>query len=224
MSTQTQANSTSLVGPLKVLMLSLLALVVGILSVSFASQYIRHGFEREFSVDYQNKLSDLASVSASLIRGDDFAENPAAAAEKYSALLPAMFPNRTEAMQGDMFYGVYVYGNGVLTPLYQNAPASLIGNRIDVSKWMASPVPLVIEGDDSLTVLTAIKSGDGTVVGLYELSGSHSFFRGFGATLEGKVLFTATISFVIGILAFSLHYVVPAVLSLYNIRRRQRGV
>ena len=224
MSIHSETESSSLAGPLKVILLSLLAMVVGIVSVSFASQYMRNGFEREYREDFHAGIRDLAELSSRLVLGDDLTGDPAAAAEKYSKIIPAMFVRGTDDTVGSLFHGVYAYGNGSLTILYQNAPSGLFGDKMDVSKWLtAAGTPFFLEGADFFAVMTPVKSSDGTIVGMVELVGSYTFLQSFGNTLDGKALMTATISFIIGISFFSLHYLIPSVMKIFQIKKRRGG-
>ena len=222
MTVKSEVKSPSMVGALRVVMLALLAMVIGVLSVSFASKHMRQGFEGEYKLGVDVKIRELAILGSSMINGDDIIANPQEAGRKYERVLSAAIVNTTDVSQCIKFFALYAYSNGELIPLCTNSPSELTAASINVSDWLtAQGNPYELERGESLTILTPIRSSDGSVVGLYEFVGSYHFLKNFGSTIEQKVLVAALISLSAGLVLFSLHYLIPALIMI--LRKNRKG-
>ena len=225
MSLQNEAKSPSVLKALKGLMMALLALIIGVVSVSFASHHMRLGFEREYVLGLENKIRGLSEASAYIIDGGDIVTDPLTAGVKYEKVLSSVILNTGTVAECIKTYGVFSYNNGELFLLTSNSPSSLKAGTIPVSTWFtAQGTPHERSENGSFTVLTPIRASDGSVVGLYELSASYTFLDSFGNTMEQNILFTALISLIVGLLLFSLHYLFPVVFSFIRLGGKRRGV
>lgn len=210
-----QTNSHSMIRALRTLTLSLLALIIGVMAVLFASNHIRLGFENEYIMGFDNKIREIALASSKMIDGNYLAADPSLAGNKYGHVLSPILLNHGEkTVLGTKHYGIYSYSNGSLLPLYQSRGESLNAGDLAVSQWLTSQgIPYEIKKEGSFTILIPIKSSDGAIVGLYEVTGSYPFLYTRGAALERSVLLTAIVSLFVGLLLFSFHYFLPALLS-----------
>lgn len=215
---QTGSESTSAV--LKIIVLTLFAIVTAIVSVSFAANHMQIGFEKEYRAQLNTKTEQLAAVCSLLISGDEISADPAKAQTKYASVLPAALIDSKEKIQSRKIYGLYAYSNGALTPLLQSSAAGLTATTIPVSEWLTSAAaPYKIEKDGQTTILTPIKDSQGKVVGLFELSSTYSFLDTFGSSVESRVLMSVLAAVGAGICIFSLQFIIPEIVRLV----RKRG-
>ena len=215
---QTGSESTSAV--LKIIVLTLFAVVTAIVSVSFAANHMQNGFEKEYKAQLNTKTEQLAAVCSLLISGDEISADPVKAQTKYAGLLPALLIDSKEKNQSRKIYGLYAYANGALTPLLQSSGTGLLASEIPVSEWLtAAADPYKVERDGQTTVFTPIKDSQGKVVGLFELSSTYSFLDTFGASVESRVLMSVLAAVGVGICIFSLQFIIPEIVRLV----RKRG-
>ena len=220
-----KTNLYSAVGILKGFMLSLLALVIGIVSVSFASHHMRIGFEREYKDRLADKIKNMAILSAEVIHRDDLTANNQIAAQKYESVLHAMMKNSEDiTAQNVKSYALYTYSNGALTVLYQSSPSGFQAMSIPVSQWLKpSGEPAFIQMNNQMTVLTPIKNSDGNITGLYELSFTYSFLNKFGNLIERSAITGSFMVLILALFLFALHYAIPTVIDIISSLRRKGG-
>ena len=221
-----KTNIYSMVGILKVIILALLALVVGVLSVSFASHHMRIGYEKEYEIRQEKEIKSIAALSAKAISGDDIAINPQFSAQKYESVLQAMIlKNNGEVSQKTKLYAVYSYSNGTLTSLCKNtADNNLRTPQLPPSEWINNaPEPSFYNVGRMMTVLTPVRNSEGNIVGVYELSYTYSFLDSLGNSIERKTLIGSFMVLIIALIIYSLHYVVPLVIGIFSGFRKKRG-
>ena len=221
-----KSNIYSMVGILKVMILALLALVVGVLSVSFASHHMRMGYESEYVTRLEKEIQSIASLSAKSISGDDIVANPQFAAQKYESVLQAMIlKNNGEVSQNTKLYAIYAYNNGTLTSLCKNAADNNLRTpQLPPSEWINNaPGPSFFKVDQMMTVLTPIRNSDGAIVGVYELSCTYFFLDSLGNSIERRTLIGSFTVLIIALSIYSLHYVIPTVISVISGFRKKRG-
>src|SRR5665647_1232684 len=215
---QTEPKSASAV--LKIIVLSLFAVVTAIVSVSFAANHLKSGFEKEYVVQVNVKTEQLSAACSRLISGDEIASDPAKSLERYASLLPAMLIDSGETNQSRKIYGLYAYTNGALTPLIQSSSIGLLAVETPVSDWLTTESnPYTIQNSGQTTVLTPIKDSQGKVVGLFELSSTYSFLNTFGNAVERRVLMSVLVAVTAGIGLFSLQFIIPKIIGI----TRQKG-
>lgn len=204
---------------LRVIILALFAVVMAIVSVSFAANHMRHGFEEEYKSQMSVKTRELAAACALLIDGDEIKTDTATALNRYAAALPAMLVDSDEKNQSHKIYGLYAYTNGSLQPLLQSSSTGLTAASIPISDWLTKDkTPYVIEKDHSICVLTPIYDSQGDPTGLFELCLNYDFLDAYGNSVEHRVLLSVIAASCAGIALFSLQFVIPAVIGL--IRRK----
>jgi len=207
---------------LRVIILTLFAVVTAIVAVSFAANHMRNGFEKEYISQVNIKTEQLAATSSLLISGDEIAADPIAAQTKYKNILPALMIDSMEKNQSRKIFGLYQYANGALTPLLQSSETGLLATSIPVSDWLTTESDAYeIVNPSQTTVLTPIKDSQGKVVGLFELSSTYSFLDNYGNLIERRILMTVMLSISVGIILFSLQYAIPAVIRIGR-RRKEK--
>ena len=96
----------------KVVFLSLFALVLVVVSVSFAVHHMRVGFEREYQKTLITRIKTDAGNAASAVSGEEIKADSSRAAQKYSAVLPYMLMDTNENDYSTQAFGLYEYNNG----------------------------------------------------------------------------------------------------------------
>jgi hypothetical protein len=214
-----EIQSASFYTGLRVIILALFAVVMAIISVSFAANHMRHGFEEEYKSQMSVKTRELAAACALLIDGDELKADTTLAQNRYAAALPAMLVDSDEKNQSHKVYGLYAYTNGSLQPLLQSSNTGLTAVTIPISDWLTKDkTPYVIEKEHSVRVLTPIYDSQGDPTGLFELCLNYDFLDAYGNSVEHRVLLSVIVAAGAGIALFSFQFVVPAVIQL--VRRK----
>jgi len=213
--TEQQTGSESSSAVLKTIILTLFAIVTAVVSVSFAANHMRIGFEKEYNIQIVTKTQQLAAASSLLISGDEIAADPVTAQTKYVSVLPALLIDSKEKNQSRKIYGLYSYTNGELTTLLQSSSEGLRAAQIHVSDWLTTEAqPYYIQSNNQYTVLTPIKDSQGKVVGLFELSSTYTFLDEYGNAVEKRVLMSVMVAVAAGIALFSLQYIIPQIVRI----------
>lgn len=215
-----QIQTASFYTGLRVIILALFAVVMAIVSVSFAANHMRHGFEEEYKSQMNVKARELAASCALLIDGDEIKSDTKLAQSRYAAALPAMLVDSDEKNQSHKVYGLYAYTNGSLQPLLQSSSTGLTAATIPISDWLTKDkTPYVLETDDSIRVLTPIFDSQGEPSGLLELCLHYDFLSAYGNSVEHKVLLSVIVSAFAGIALFSLQFIIPGIIQF--VRRKE---
>lgn len=203
----------------KVIVLSIFAVALSIVAVSFAAHHMRIGFEREYSDIYSQKMINLADTAAFIIDGDEIVADPITAGEKYSAIFDLMFLETSDNDFTQKYYGLYAFSGENLTIMFEHDSENLITPKTYLSKWLTNDLePYVEKSDDYTSIIVPITDSQGNVVAVFELTGRYTALSEFGDRLEFKILLAVMIAVVFGMLLFSAQYVVPKVFSLMGRR------
>lgn len=223
MSHNTELNDGRVPGyrGLRIFILAVFAIVTAVVSVSFAANHMRIGFETEYRSQVNEKAVQIAEVCSNMISGDEIESDPTTAQQKYAAVLPAIVvsPEISSSDDGSTrdsrVYALYSYSNGALTTLLQSSPDGIYATTIPVSVWLTENASIYsIQEGNRTTVLSPIKDSQGKVTGLFELSVSYDFLGHFGSQVEKRALMSALLAVGFGIFLFSLQYIVPATVRL----------
>jgi len=217
-----QNGSESSSAVLKIIVLTLFAVVTAIVAVSFAANHMRVGFEKEYRAQVNVKTEQLAAASSLLINGDEITADPVKAQTKYANVLPAIMIDSMEKNQSRKLYALYAYSGGALTPLLKSSDTGILAAEIPISDWLTAGEtnPYIIDNDGQYTVLTPIKDSQNKIVGLFELSSTYTFLNSYGNAVERRVLMSVLVAVAAGISLFSLQYLVPGIV---HIARQRRG-
>lgn len=230
MSTMTEQNTYSAPASpgLRVVILTILAVITAVVAVSFAAHHLRITFEEEYQQQLKEKTLGLATQYSMAINGDLLGQDPTAAQSRYSSLLPALIVNSGDVEQGNEIvgqsvkrYALYTYTNGSLSPLYQsNKDAEFLGIKIPLSEWLdASSAVHSISQGGNFVVLSPIKDSQGKVVGVFELVSDYTFIGELGNKLEKRVFLTAALVSFAGLILFTIQFAIPKLIS----RLKKRG-
>lgn len=219
--TEQQNGSDSSSAVLKIIVLTLFAVVTAIVAVSFAANHMRVGFEKEYRTQVYLKTEQLAAASSLLINGDEITADPVKAQTKYANILPAIMVDSMEKNQSRKLYALYTYSGGALTPLLKSSDTGILAPEIPISDWLTAggTNPYILDNDGQYTVLTPIKDSQNKVVGLFELSSAYSFLDSYGNSVERRVLMSVLVAVAAGIFLFSMQYLIPVIVHYAGQRR-----
>ncbi|MDD4094648.1 MAG: hypothetical protein PHP22_00150 [Oscillospiraceae bacterium] len=198
----------------RALVLGFFAIVLAVVSVSFAIHHMREGFEAEYRNHYNHQLESIAVNASLVINGDEIVADPVAAGQKYPAIINLMLPNQSEDSFSTIDYGLFgaVDERSVLV-IYMSDPEKLIYQNTPIYKWRNNdPKPFPVNTDTQDSILVPILDSEGNVVALFELTGTHSGLHEFGNGLESKLLLAVIVSVFVGLILFSLQYIIPKLL------------
>jgi len=132
-----------------------------------------------------------------------------------------MLPNQSEDSFSTIEYGLFgaVDETSVLV-IYMSDPDKLIYQNTPIYKWRNNdPKPYEVITETQNSLLVPILDSEGNVVALFELTGTHSGLIEFGNGLESKLLLAVIVSVFIGLMLFSLQYIIPKV--LFSLKRKE---
>ena len=197
----------------KIVFLSLFALVLVIVSVSFAVHHMRLGFEKEFQKTLVSRIQTDAGNAAKIISGNEIEEDASKAAAKYSAVLRYMFMDTNEDDYTTQAFGLYEYTNGSLNMLTGSVSDLLVAKDIPVSEWLtAEMAPYEIKDKNVYHYMVPIKDQAGKVSALLELSAQYRPINDMGNTLETKILSTVIAAVVVALFGFALQFIIPPII------------
>jgi hypothetical protein len=207
-------ETNQLTSVIKAIVLALFAVVISVVSVSFAVHHMRLGFESDADV-YENKIMSLATTAALVINGDDIVLDPAAAGQKYSAVINLLLPPNPEDKYSVVSFGLYQYKDGQLYVVHESSTENVYSaSQVQVSNWLTAELkPYTVVSGKSISILVPITDSQQSVVGLFEINGQYSGLNNYGDVLEGKILLAVIVSVSIGLLLFSVQYALPKILS-----------
>jgi len=201
----------------KILFLSLFALALVVVSVSFAVHHMRIGFEKEYDRILIDRIKVDAANAALAVSGDEIVNDPSAAAVKYSAILPYMLMDANDNDYSVQAFGLYNYSNGTLSVLTGNDSSLLVASSIPVSDWLTAELaPYEIKDEYLYHYLIPITDSQGNVCALLELSAKSSEIETMGDKLESVILSTVIVAVIVAMAAFSLQYVIPPIIMLIS--------
>lgn len=213
-------DTNQLASVVKAIVLAMFAVVISVVSVSFAVHHMRLGFESEYADMYENKIMNLATTSALVIDGDDIVADPATAGQKYSTVIGLLLPQNSEDKFSSIDYGIYQYQNdnqlGVLHVVYESSTEKVFSaSQVPISNWFTADLqPYTVVTGKKISVLIPITDSQKNVVGLFEINGQYSGLDNYGDVLEGKILLAVIVSVSIGLLLFSIQFILPKILSV----------
>ncbi len=195
------------------IVLIIVALILAIVSVSFAVHHMRLKFEEEYRGVTLTKLQQVSDTAKLALDGDEIATDPLACVQKYSDVLSLVMADVSEDSFSTEAYGLFLYSGGQLSVLTSSdAPEnfSYTVSRIDISDWLnAENKSTVISNETSDTVLVPIADSTGRCVAVLEYSATYSNLSDMGGKIEGRVLKAVIISVAAGILLFAVQLLIP---------------
>ena len=201
----------------KIVFLSLFALVLVVVSVSFAVHHMRLGFEKEFQNTLIRRVQTDAFNAASAVSGEEIKTDSAKAAQKYGAVLPYMMLDTNEDDYTTQAFGLYEYTNGSLSMMTGNDSDLLVAMSIPVSEWMTNEMtPYEVREKNVYHYLVPIKDQEGNVAALLELSAQSRPINEMGNRLESKILSTVIVAVIVALAGFSLQFIIPPFLRLVS--------
>lgn len=209
----------------KVVFLSVFALVLVVTAVSFTVHHMRLGVEEEFKNTMIARVRTDATNASSAVSGEEIKIDPAAAAQKYSTILPYMLMDTNEDDYSTQVFGLYSYSNGTLTMLTGIDSDLLIANKIQVSDWLTAELtPYELRQEDEFHYLVPILDSEGKVSALLELSAQTKPINEMGDKLESMILSTVSASVFVAMALFSLQYIVPPIVRLVSKNNTEAAV
>ncbi|MDD3958631.1 MAG: hypothetical protein PHF65_00330 [Oscillospiraceae bacterium] len=220
---ETTNDNSQLSAAVRALVLAFFAIVLAVVSVSFAIHHMREGFEKEYRNHYQYQLEAIAMNATLIINGNELAADPIGSGQKYPAIINLMLPAQSDDSFSTIDYGLFsCLDEKSLSVIYMSRQDQLVFQKTPMYKWKNNqPKPYATESDDKNSILVPILDGEGTVVGLFELTGTHTKLREYGDALEGQLLMAVIIAAVVGLVLFSIQYFIPKLLLLR--KREEEG-
>ena len=221
--TNTASNAAGKVA--KVVFLSLFALVLVVVSVSFAVHHMRIGFENEYQRTLIQRIQTDAGNAALAVSGEEIKEDSSKAALRYKGILPYMMMDTNDNDYSTQAFGLYEYNNGSLTMLTGHDSDLLISQKIPVSEWLTAEIaPYEMKEENVYHYLVPIKDNEGKVSALLELSAQYRPIDEMGDKLESKILSTVIVAVVVALIVFALQYVIPPIIRIVSKKNTEAGL
>jgi len=221
MTNQGNASRNDLVNRIiRAVVLIVVALILAVVSVSFAVHHMRLKFEDEYRGITQDKMSQVSSIIQLSVNGDEIVQDPQAAANKYSAIFNLILADTSESSFSSEEYGLFLYSNGELTGLtcsdVNNTDEYLVLNK-DISEWLTSDNDLYIYTSDEFdSVLVPIADSTGKCVAVFEYKTTYDDLDKLGNVVENRILKAVMISVFVGIVIFLVQLLIPKIIKRYS--------
>lgn len=201
---------------IRAVVLIVVALLLAIVSVSFAVHHMRLQYEEEYNDIIDNNMNEICNMVSMTVKGDEIVADPTTSASKYQTVFDLMLMNTSSNSLSDKSYGLFLYSNGQLSLLCctngVDADSFAVTKR-DISEWLSSDnSAYTVEGDDGESVLVPIPDSQGKCVAVFEYKYTNDKLNDLGDKLESRVLTAVIVSVAAGIVLFGVQMLVPEIL------------
>ena len=212
-----QINESDLLNQIiRGIVLIIVALILAIVSVSFAVHHMRLKFEEEYKDITCTKLQQVADIAKITVNGDEVSQNPVGVADKYDKVLSLILADTSEDSFSSEAYGLFLYSNGQLSVITSSdAPENVnfVVSQVDISEWLSSDnEPVMISKDGIESVIVPIADSTGKCVAVLEYNATFDSLSVLGSEIEGRVLKAVIVSVAVGIILYAVQLFIPKLL------------
>lgn len=196
---------------IRAIVIIVVALILAVVSVSFAVHHMRLKFEEEYKEITDYKMQAISDVVKRTISGDELLADPQAANEKYKTVFNFMLTEVTSASYSKESYGLFLNNGGNLQLLItsdENADFDLV--KIPQSSWKdASNSVFTLKEADHESIFVPIVNSQGVCVGVFEYHCTYDDLSRLGSEAENRILKSVILTVAVGIVFFFVMILVP---------------
>ncbi|MCQ2466155.1 MAG: hypothetical protein MJ166_01415 [Clostridia bacterium] len=201
---------------IRAIVLIVVALILAVVSVSFAVHHMRLKFEEEYKQITDYKMQSVTDIVKRTVSGDELVADPQASIEKYSTVFGFMLTDVSSASYSKENYALFLTSGGslsLLTASDDTADFDLV--KISLSSWNDSAnnnqVYTLIE-EDHESVFVPIVDSQGKCVAVFEYHCTFDDLSKLGNEAENRVMKSVILTVAVGIVFFFIFTFVPKLL------------
>ena len=199
----------------RAIVLIVVALILAVVSVSFAVHHMRLKFEEEYKGITDDKMQAVSDIVQKTVSGDEIVADTQSAITKYSTVFDLMLSKTSSESYSKEDYALFLYQGGQLSLLTTSDDKIEfeVVNRT-ISEWLSSDNSIyTTRGAEAESVLVPIADSTGRCVAVFEYKCTFAALRKLGNESENRILKAVIISSAVGVVLFIVQLFIPKLLS-----------
>ncbi|MCR5803529.1 MAG: hypothetical protein K6G47_04625 [Clostridia bacterium] len=207
-----QVNESDIVNRIvRAVVLIVVALILAVVSVSFAVHHMRLKFEDEYKGITDSKMRTVSDVVQKTVSGDELIGDTQAAITKYNNIFPLLLADTSTDSYSKEDYALFLYTGGQLSLLTaSDDTASFAVVDTPISGWLsADNSTSTVYGDNSQSILVPVADSTGKCVAVFEYKCSFGELSRLGNEVENRILKAVIVSCAAGVVLFLIQLFIP---------------
>ena len=210
-----QGNESDIVNRIiRAVVLIVVALILAVVSVSFAVHHMRLKFEEEYKGITDSKMQTVSDVVQKCVSGDELVNDPQGSIEKYNAVFPLLLADTSTDSYSKEDYALFLYTGGqlsLLTTSDESATFAVVDTQI--SDWLSADNSITrIDGANSESMLVPVVDNTGKCVAVFEYKCSFGELSKLGNEVENRILKAVIVSCAAGVVLFLIQLFIPKII------------
>lgn len=207
-----QVNESDIVNRIvRAVVLIVVALILAVVSVSFAVHHMRLKFEEEYKGITDSKMRTVTDIVQKTVSGDELIGDTQAAITKYNDVFPLLLADTSTDSYSKEDYALFLYSGGQLSLLTtSDDTASFAVVDTPISDWLsADNSTSTVYGDNSESILVPVADSTGKCVAVFEYKCSFGELSRLGNEVENRILKAVIVSCAAGVVLFLIQLFIP---------------
>ena len=207
-----QVNESDIVNRIvRAVVLIVVALILAVVSVSFAVHHMRLKFEEEYKGITDSKMRTVTDVIQKTVSGDELIGDTQGAITKYNVVFPLLLADTSTDSYSKEDYALFLYTGGQLSLLTtSDDTATFAVVDTPISDWLsADNSTYTVYGDNSESILVPIADSTGKCVAVFEYKCSFNELSKLGNEAENRILKAVIVSCAAGVVLFLIQLFIP---------------
>ena len=207
-----QVNESDIVNRIvRAVVLIVVALILAVVSVSFAVHHMRLKFEEEYKGITDSKMQTVSDVVQKAVSGDELVGDTQAAIAKYNVVFPLLLADTSTDSYSKEDYALFLYTGGQLSLLTaSDDTAAFAVVDTPISDWLsADNASTTVNDDNSESILVPIADSTGKCVAVFEYKCSFGELTKLGNEVENRILKAVIVSCAAGVILFLIQLFIP---------------
>ena len=207
-----QVNESDIVNRIvRAVVLIVVALILAVVSVSFAVHHMRLKFEEEYKGITDSKMRTVSDIVQKTVSGDELIGDTQGAITKYNSVFPLLLADTSTDSYSKEDYALFLYSGGQLSLLTtSDDTASFAVVDTPISDWLsADNSTSTVYGDNSESILVPVADSTGKCVAVFEYKCSFGELSRLGNEVENRILKAVIVSCAAGVVLFLIQLFIP---------------
>lgn len=207
-----QVNESDIVNRIvRAVVLIVVALILAVVSVSFAVHHMRLKFEEEYKGITDSKMRTVTDIVQKTVSGDELIGDTQGAITKYNSVFPLLLADTSTDSYSKEDYAFFLYSGGQLSLLTtSDDTASFAVVDTPISDWLsADNSTSTVYGDNSESILVPVADSTGKCVAVFEYKCSFGELSRLGNEVENRILKAVIVSCAAGVVLFLIQLFIP---------------
>ena len=218
-----QNNESDVVNRIvRAIVLIVIALILAVVSVSFAVHHMRLKFEEEYKGITDTKMQAVADVIQKTVSGQEIVNDTQSSIDKYKTVFDLMLADTSTKSYSKEDYALFLYSGGqlsLLTASDEKAEFEVINKNI--SDWLSADNSIYTAKTDTYeSVLVPVTDEAGKCVAVFEYKATYKELNKLGNEVENRILKAVIISCAVGVVLFMIQLFIPKLI----MRSKKGGV